>query len=1617
MRKKSIKRVLATLMLFFISVSQVYAGDYYSKMSVTINGSGGKVKLARNQSDLADYSQYVTTGPNLDVKTSAGTTEYFWLGAAPTARGYKFTGWSNASKCTITSGTTNSPQIQVSVTAPASTWKIYLSDQRTSASIRANFAADTEVLQAKYESTPNGSYTVTGPDGYGSVTVGNGSTYTTYSGDMITLSATPNPGTTFIRYYTVDESGNITTLGELYKPNQTVNITGSGTISVCADITDQPFAIGARTFATLDAALQAVKTTSSKTILLISNAVVDPGQYTIPSGVTLLIPRDASQTTPMTSLERANVTTAATGAYRKLTLSTGANIQVYGTIELGGKQAAGAQGATGAGIPTGTYGQIDLQTGSKITLNSGAKLYAWGFVTGSGDIDARRGSKVYEQFQIYDWKGGTFASAMINNSQKVFPISQYYIQNVETPTTYHPGAELISATSINVSNVIIACNTIKIIGSLNSGAMFLMDEADMSDNTWVRKKYDPTTDQQVYDVNSSASLGSMVISFDMSVFDWATKIILQLAGISDELDFDSRSYVLPVTNNLKIHLLTGEMGITQSTVMLPGSEIEIDKTSTVTINSNQTLYVYDSEDWQPYVMGGKYAIPVRHSPSASKDESHGNLQVPVARPGTWAKSSSVWWYSLNKPEDAKINVHGTFDCKGNLYTTGTTATVGANIFSSVSDAGTIQFTNSAGNGGNVYQWHQTSGEASEYVSATCTAAKLKNEIADPLYSPTAGTTAGQSFCYLFMGDVDPVTSDPLGKWVNLTTDGCFVYDNEGIYYAKPADYVALKNGKTENADHTYSSADDTRLFILYGDCQWWEVTYHEQSGLYYCDKNGIYYYYDDSDPRPEYQEWKEKRCVITWQDWDGTEILSYDLPYGATPEYLGSFPTRPDDVGYYTYDFTAWAPAFAPVTADVTYVAQYERNPVMYTITWQNANGTEREVDYFQRDEMPVCRTQPADMSALEWRPAVAAVTGNATYRLYSKDNVGPYDIKFVNWNGAQIGATQSVAKGSMPNVPADPTKPALDDVEFIFAGWSPEVVAATAAATYTATFTEQPITYTILWKNHDNTLLETDENVTPNTVPQYNGATPTKPSDEENHYTFSGWSPAVVAATEDATYTAQFAATPNDKIVDDETYNVPTSTQVTVTNLIIKDDGVVKIPSTSRINATNLYQEATSDASGQLITNANTSINITGHVYFDWTMNGSTGSVRRTWYAVAVPWEVDARTGITDKATGHTLTAGRDFDLIYYNGATRASEGNVASCWEYVQWDIQGHDRQGNPRPVDNLLHPGRLYMMYFAAEGLQTVRFEKAAGADVMYMGSLNVNAYPESTDNDDKDGGWNGIANPRTYFASLSAGSATYAQVLNNGNLDDYFAGESSPVYQTINLGASKFMVGKPIFLQATGDDPVVVTKQTTAGIVSAAPRRNRETSATPEGIDAVYELTIAADGKPSSDNLFVQVAEDEKADKYVIGKDLSKGGVAAKRAQMWVDRYNTKLSVNTQMLVNDEATYPLVLFAPAAGEYTISTVQSAMSNEDYDLYLTLNGEAIWNLSNGDYTLSLPQGNTADYGLRISARKSPTVATGVDEALVDAQGDTKKVLINDQVFIIRGEKVYTIDGQLVK
>ena len=100
--------------------------------------------------------------------------------------------------------------------------------------------------------------------------------------------------------------------------------------------------------------------------------------------------------------------------------------------------------------------------------------------------------------------------------------------------------------------------------------------------------------------------------------------------------------------------------------------------------------------------------------------------------------------------------------------------------------------------------------------------------------------------------------------------------------------------------------------------------------------------------------------------------------------------------------------------------------------------------------------------------------------------------------------------------------------------GWSEEQDCADSACLYTNSsygFQTSRINhvyaiwkkaYTVTWLNADGTVLETDEEVMEGETPSYDGETPTMP-DDNNRYTFTGWTPEISEVTGDITYTAVY--------------------------------------------------------------------------------------------------------------------------------------------------------------------------------------------------------------------------------------------------------------------------------------------------------------------------------------------------------------------------------------------------------------------------------------------------------------------------------------------------------------
>ncbi|MBR5318199.1 MAG: hypothetical protein IKU46_01205, partial [Peptococcaceae bacterium] len=379
-------------------------------------------------------------------------------------------------------------------------------------------------------------------------------------------------------------------------------------------------------FDTMAEAMDYASSSSEKYVVLLNNATLPAGDYTIPSGVTLLIPFDDVNTL-YTTASCSTGTYATPSAYRTLTLEDGATLTVNGALSLSAKHKYAAGSKLDGGAPTGPVSFIRMQGDSSIVVNNGGALYAYGYITDSGSITANSGASVYEMFQITDFRGGTQSTDMDNG---VFALSQYYVQNIEVPMTLYSGATEYSYTTIYMSSSAFG-SAVGFIGT--SGTMFNLTEG------YVVKDYAETTDRLLVEL-----YGKMAMSpIDMKV------------GTSS---INSKDYELPINSNITVNIHGGSTVImNQDIAMLPGSEINVEKGANCTLGNGYNVYIYDADEWGNYCgPGNKTFIPVQYAPGQAYTRTAADLV------------------------DAKIVAAGTLDASnGGIYTTaGGAAIVGKN---------------------------------------------------------------------------------------------------------------------------------------------------------------------------------------------------------------------------------------------------------------------------------------------------------------------------------------------------------------------------------------------------------------------------------------------------------------------------------------------------------------------------------------------------------------------------------------------------------------------------------------------------------------------------------------------------------------------------------------------------------------------------------------------------------------------------------------------------------------------------------------------------------------------------------------------------------------------------
>ena len=482
--------------------------------------------------------------------------------------------------------------------------------------------------------------------------------------------------------------------------------------------------------------------------------------YVIPEGVTLLIPGEGTyrcRTTLDKNYGRDDfIAGSSSSNYSKLILNEntkilldGGNLSIYATI---------SQTQNYNGMPL-SYGWIEMGKNCSISTVAGkaSTIYAMGYITGdvSSSVTLDDGSTAFESFQFTDFRGGMamvsiigMGADMINNKKRVFPVQQYYVQNIEAPMTIKWGATLKAIGVVHIrfeKGITIDEQCLAAADLLAKAAGFVY----MTQNVDIHRIYDTTRDVMQYTVKGSGSEKSTA---------QIGNIYLDLGTVyGTDLKMDTKGFVMPIANNMEMILDGLTVESPNYVGLLAGSKVWIKENAVLKVEA--PLYVYDREENKVtfqqsgaeaatttgfYGAGNSELIPIVYTPN----KSH------LLQDGKTKKRTK------DNIASAEIKVDGILTVKdAGLYTT----VSGAGIVSSKNNA-VIRFEkgNEVNESTKLYQARQSGSQTDtkvEYPEILITPAKLKNS--DGSYVETTGAAVEYQY-YATAYDADGNVSD--GIW-------------------------------------------------------------------------------------------------------------------------------------------------------------------------------------------------------------------------------------------------------------------------------------------------------------------------------------------------------------------------------------------------------------------------------------------------------------------------------------------------------------------------------------------------------------------------------------------------------------------------------------------------------------------------------------------------------------------------------------------------------------------------------------------------------------------------------------------------------------------------------------
>ena len=533
------------------------------------------------------------------------------------------------------------------------------------------------------------------------------------------------------------------------------------------------------------------------------------------------------------------------------------------------------------------YGQLDIN-GASITLESGSDLYAWGFITGAdGQIIAKKGSTVYEFFQIADFRGGTITQAMMSTNQ--FPFNQYFVQNIEGYITFQYGsiekvfmsAYVLSSPYKFVTEFIgyedpengVDCGFFKLKRNYESD--------DPEDQGYLIRHYDKAHDKVYYDIYGNTAVASIKIKLDDPRGGY--------------IDVDSKDYYMPITN-INVTLESGANLFAESNyIFLPGSSLKIHEGAAMHIKDESDIVFADKNDVLNYSANG------------------GTTTITPYKPCLYFPDANLE-RSWETTDDAELDNNGSIevDNKSSLRTT----SGGANIYSS-NNTGVFTMGRSNNAKLDVYK----SSSSSSQISINKTAFNVYDDegnIIDTI--DISGTWFG-----ILTDDADDEVPEEETEQFSQFEDRCVYSYNEDYGWGNFCD-VTYYSSAEDGAESLYSYANmniadkrDNQIMCSNDARLEKEYSLNDENGVR--AENNVYddgwiyvptydavageYLYTQVRAYPRYTKTIATH-TITWYAENGTDVLATTSAlYGESPESYMPAETEYQSGGRY-YTFAGW---------------------------------------------------------------------------------------------------------------------------------------------------------------------------------------------------------------------------------------------------------------------------------------------------------------------------------------------------------------------------------------------------------------------------------------------------------------------------------------------------------------------------------------------------------------------------------------------------------------------------------------------------------------------------------------------------------------------------------------